>query len=272
MTRCLRILGLCVLVWTAAPAAATAQVIGTFRWQFQPYCNIVTVVVTQVGGIYRLEGSDNQCGAPRAASVIGTAFPNPDGTIGLGFTIIAAPSGEAVQVDAAVSLPSANGTWRDSYGATGPFTLTAGAGTGGSPRPRAMPVKVNELLTNAFSFTSTGAVPLNNAGATSVSFNLNTAGPVVLTYSAECAVAAAAGDSVTWMNLDVLHNGVVLPPTDSDDAFCTSNGTVASDGWVRASVTLVVPGVAGVNTISITAGFGFGSGTGRLDDAALVIK
>jgi hypothetical protein len=34
-----------------APAATTsAQVIGTYRRQLQPYCNLVTVTVTQVGG------------------------------------------------------------------------------------------------------------------------------------------------------------------------------------------------------------------------------
>ena len=118
---------------TLTPAGA--QSLGTFRWQLQPYCNVLTVSITQVGGVYRAEGTDDQCGAATQGSVIGTAFPNPDGSIGLGFNIVATPGGRDVAVDAKVSLPGASGTWRDNTGATGTFALTPGAGTGGSPRP-----------------------------------------------------------------------------------------------------------------------------------------
>ncbi len=72
---------------------ADAQPLGTFRWQLQPYCNVLTVVVTQVGAVYRVEGTDDQCGAATAASVIGTAFPNPNGSIGFGLNVVAAPGG-----------------------------------------------------------------------------------------------------------------------------------------------------------------------------------
>lgn len=120
----------------AAPGRASAQPIGAFRWQLQPYCNVVAVTVTQVGGVYRLEGTDDQCGAGRdQAAVQGLAFPNPDGTIGFGLTIVTAPGGAPVHVDAEITLAGLSGTWRDSTTATGPFAFTAGAGTGGVPRP-----------------------------------------------------------------------------------------------------------------------------------------
>jgi hypothetical protein len=114
---------------------ASAQSLGTFTWQVQPYCNVVTLQVTQVGGTYRLEGYDDQCGAPTRASVIGTAFQNPDGSIGLGFNIVAAPGGAPVHIDATISLPSLGGTWRDSAGNTGAFTASPVLPAGGAPRP-----------------------------------------------------------------------------------------------------------------------------------------
>ncbi len=117
--------------------SASAQPIGTFRWQLQPYCNVVTVAVTQVGGVYRVEGTDDHCGASTAGSAIGTAFVNPNGSIGLGINIVAAPGGAPVPVDATISLASLGGTWRDSGGHLGAFVFTPGAGTGGSPRPPA---------------------------------------------------------------------------------------------------------------------------------------
>ena len=121
----------------AAPliaSAAEAQPIGSFRWQLQPYCNVVTLSVTQNGSVFRLEGTDDQCGAGGSASVTGTAFQNPGGGIGFGLNIVSAPGGAPVHVDATVSLPSLTGTWRDSAGSSGNFVFTPGAGSGGSAR------------------------------------------------------------------------------------------------------------------------------------------
>lgn len=129
----LPVLALSILVGMAG--SAPAQVLGTFRWQLQPYCNVVTLVVTQVGGVFRLEGTDDRCGAATQSSAVGTAFVNPDGSIGFGLTVVTGPGGVAFPVDATVGLPSASGTWRDALGHSGSFVLTPGAGTGGSPRP-----------------------------------------------------------------------------------------------------------------------------------------
>lgn len=117
------------------PAAAGAQPIGTFRWQLQPYCNVITVAITQHGGVYTLDGTDDQCGAATQAAVVGTAFPNPNGTIGLGLNLVGSPGGSPAHIDATITLPSASGSWRDGAGRTGTFTLTPGASTGGSPLP-----------------------------------------------------------------------------------------------------------------------------------------
>lgn len=126
------LVGLMMLTgWTTAEA----QVLGTYRWQLQPYCNVVTLTLTQNGSIYTLDGTDDQCGAGTLGSAAGTAFVNPDGTIGLGVNIVASPGGAPGHVLATVTLPSGSGTWRDSAGNTGTFMMTAGAGTGGVVRP-----------------------------------------------------------------------------------------------------------------------------------------
>jgi len=66
-----------VALLSAVGSAADAEPLGTFRWQTQPYCNVLTLNVTQTGSVYTLDGFDDQCGAGARASVTGTAFPNP---------------------------------------------------------------------------------------------------------------------------------------------------------------------------------------------------
>ncbi len=119
------------------PAVAQAQSanLGTFRWQLQPYCNVLTLSIVQDGSLYHLDGTDDQCGAQGKAGVVGLAFPNPDGSIGFGMTTITTPGGIAVHIDATVSVATVSGTWRDSAGNSGALALTAGPGTGGARRP-----------------------------------------------------------------------------------------------------------------------------------------
>lgn len=120
----------------AGAASASAQTLGTFAFQQSPYCNVITVVITQNGATYTVDGADNQCGAAQQASATGTAFLNPDGSVGLGLTVVTTPGGTPITLDATVSAVTGNGTWRDSSGASGPFLLVTGPVTG-SPRPPA---------------------------------------------------------------------------------------------------------------------------------------
>jgi hypothetical protein len=145
----------------ALPERSVAQPLGTFRWQLQPFCHVITVTVTHVGGVYRVEGTDDQCGAGRdLASVQGLAFPNPDGTIGFGLTTVTTPGGAAVHIDAAITLASLNGTWRDSTGEAGDFVFTPGAGVGGDFRavpPTAIPHSVTFLTTGGVAPSGDGS-------------------------------------------------------------------------------------------------------------------
>ena len=68
------VVGLTVLMVTTAARRVAAQTIGTFRWQTQPFCNVLVLNVTVSAGAYRLEGTDDQCGAT-PASAIGKSWP-----------------------------------------------------------------------------------------------------------------------------------------------------------------------------------------------------
>ena len=111
---------------------AEAQALGSFSWQLQPYCNRVTVAVTQNGASYTLDGSDDQCGAAQRVPVIGLATPNPDGSIEFGLAMVPS-SGVPVHVTARIALPGLGGGWTDSQGNAGTFAF--GAAAGGAPRP-----------------------------------------------------------------------------------------------------------------------------------------
>jgi hypothetical protein len=140
------------LAMILTPVLTSAQTIGTFRWQLQAFCNVVTLTVTQNSGIFTLDGFDDQCGAATRAPVTGLAAPNPNGTIELGLNIVVSPSGAPVHVATAISPATLGGTWRDSTGATGNFVFTPGNGTGGSPRP----VPTATVIPSAFMLRTDG--------------------------------------------------------------------------------------------------------------------
>jgi hypothetical protein len=123
-----------VTVLCASPPAAS-QTLGTFRWQLQPYCNVVSVAVVQSGPAYRLEGYDDQCGQAVRATATGLAIVNPAGSIGFGLTIVTSPGGAPVHVDATIALGSLSGSWSDSAGHGGAFVFTPGPAVPGNPRP-----------------------------------------------------------------------------------------------------------------------------------------
>lgn len=153
---------------------ASAQTIGTFRWQQQPYCNVLTLTITQVGAAYRLEGTDDGCGAPRQASVVGLGFLNPNGTVGMGLTVVTndggGSGGAPLHLDAAISLTSLSGTWRDNTGQTGTWTFTPGAGSGGAARPA--PVLAPGIVTStALAPSAVTSAALANGSVTAAKFD-----------------------------------------------------------------------------------------------------
>jgi hypothetical protein len=111
---------------------ASAQPLGIYRWQLTPYCDVLTLNVTQIGGQYRLEGYDDQCGAGPRAPVTGYVVPNPGGTLEFGLTVVTASGPQHVNVT--FSIASLGGPWRDSGGNSGLLIFNPGA-VSGVPRP-----------------------------------------------------------------------------------------------------------------------------------------
>jgi hypothetical protein len=133
-----------------------------------------------------------------------------------------------------------------------------------------------------FTFSSASgqvAVPIG-AGVFQTPAFFNAAGQrFIVSYTAECAVAAAAGVTSTWLDLDVRAVNIgtgqvfVLTPTGGSlDALCTSNGTAGNDGWQMNAVNAIGgPGMpAGNYVVQVRARLS-GVGTGHLGDSSLVV-
>lgn len=128
--------------WAAAaaltlvlPVLAATQTFGTFTWQMRPYCNRIALTLNYTPAGFTLDGSDDQCAVSGGSrgSAYGVATFTPAGSVALNFTLVPAPSGKAIHVSALVDPGTGNGTWQDSAGRTGAFTL--GTTAGGSARP-----------------------------------------------------------------------------------------------------------------------------------------
>lgn len=198
-----------------AATPASAQPLGTFRWQLQPYCNVITVTVVQQGTQYQIDGTDDECGATQKGSVVGLAYPNPDGSIGFGLVTVVAPSGAPIHTNATINQQTLSGTWRDSAGHTGAFVFTSGAGTGGSLRPSPLPTQ-----------GPPGPIgPAGPSGAIGATGPTGPSGPPgVVTFGTSVAGSSSG-------------NGLVV----------ANSGTGAGIRGVSTSPALRVPGVLGVN-------------------------
>lgn len=186
MTRVRFVLGaMCVTL--CAASSASAQVFGTFAWQMQPYCNIVSLTLSSSPAGFVLEGTDNQCGAVDKASAVGVASFNANGLVNLNFTIVTAPAARAVHVAAVVSPGTGGGTWTDSAGNAGTFAL--GAPGSGSPRP--LPTTTIGVASITSAEIAPGAVGASDINAAEV--------------QARVAGTCPAGQTVTSVN----QNGTV---------------------------------------------------------------
>lgn len=98
-------------------------------------------------------------------------------------------------------------------------------------------------------FPFSGAGVLTDVGLVTNVFTKPANQRLIVTFSAECAVDAPAGNTTAWLDvdlelLDAVTNAVVLtltPSVGNMDALCSSNGTAANDGWASNSVQGLVP-------------------------------
>lgn len=150
------------------PASARAQTgaaFGTFPWQMQPYCNVITLTLVNTPAGFALDGTDDQCGALNKASAVGIASFNGGGNVTLNFTIVTAPGGKPVHVSAVVSPADGNGTWTDSVGNGGTFAFF-----GATPGLPARPLPASGLPPSIITTTelAAGAVGASDINAAEV--------------------------------------------------------------------------------------------------------
>lgn len=173
-------------------STAGAQSLGTFTWGLSPFCNIVTLTITQEGSVFRLDGYDNQCSFPQRAPVTGVATFNPDGTVGFGFTIVTVPGGVPVHVDARVSPANLNGPWSDNAGNTGTFVFGAVPQSG-----TARPVPVPPVIPTPISLLAEGGLVARGTGG-SGTIPASGSGVRMMWYPQQAAFRAGAVQGTQW--------------------------------------------------------------------------
>jgi hypothetical protein len=235
----------CVLV---CASSVGAQPLGSYRWQQQPYCNLLTLNVIAEGGQYTLDGTDDLCGASRQASVTGIAHLNPDGSIGFGLTIVGPPGG-AVHISATINPGTLGGEWSDSNGNTGQFVFTPGAGLAGSPRPAmsGIPTRVIHTYDLAGGATSPpitvpANIPVSLIGTQLVSGQRGIAQASLLSIP-------GAGGFIEWVGFHSTHLGSGAATTYQ--GYSGAPGTLILNIDFSHCVKVEVAGSAGASQIQV---------------------
>jgi len=233
-----RITGALALLAGIGAAEARAQVVGQFRWQLQPYCNVLTVTVTSAGAAFTLDGTDDQCGGLPPTSTYGTAHVNPDGSIGIGLTTVLAVPVRVVHTTALINLASLGGAWRDTAGNAGTFVFTPGSPAAGPARP----------------------VPPGGLATGSVGGQALAAGAVTAAKIAADAVSDSAqikANTIELSDLKQVYLGSSAQSVSLGAMACTFResttlGATVALGDLLIAVPITVP--AGVHTVPMVAG------------------
>lgn len=225
-------------VLVGAAAAVNAQTINA-SWQLQPYCNRLTLALAPSPVGFMVDGTDDQCGAVNAGSVVGHASFSQNGSVALNVSIVTAPAGRPVHVSAIVSPATGTGTWTDSVGNTGTFAFL-GAVPGLPPRP--LPAS---------------ALPPGSVGSTELA-----AGAVGTAQIAAGAVGATQllGNAVTGAKvLDGSLTSVDLADGPRAASVDVTAPTLTTAAQVIATVTLTAPAAGRVLVNATTYTFIFAS-------------
>ena len=244
-----------LLMATFAPRSASAQVFGTFPWQMQPYCNVVTLTLasTPAGG-FTLDGSDDQCGGANRASAVGVATFNGGGNVTINFTIVTAPTGKPVHVSAVVSPATGSGTWNDSAGNTGTFAFF-----GSVPALPARPLPASGLAAASVTAVelaagAVGAAQINQAQVQTRVTGTCPAGQAVSGINANGTVACAATVTDVQFRVEGKVSSLSLPANTRVDVTNWSTVALNAGGgtYTPAAGSYTVPS-SGLYVISATS-------------------
>lgn len=214
-----------LIVAAVAPDAA-AQSLGAIRWQLAPYCNVLTLDVIQEGGVYRLQGYDDQCGRTGGmwSVVSGTAVlaPGNAARLGLTYTFPGGAITEGALIRATIDLGTFSGTWDDNGSHSGAFVFAPSGGSGGPLRDPATPSNgfVHRVTTSNRPAVSSGA-----SNITCFSHPLTDGNPNALILAVvNIGVHSTSGITPVPTSYSVYYdnNGTPLPPPLNNDVWCIS--------------------------------------------------
>jgi hypothetical protein len=120
---------------------------------------VITIDAVSQATTFTVSGADDQCGAPVAAAVTGTAHVNLNGSVSLGL-LETRPDGLTLATSAELSLATLSGVWKDDSGNSGTFVFNPPAAPG---EPRRI------TLTGVYSAGLTAA-QANNGVVSNISF------------------------------------------------------------------------------------------------------
>lgn len=91
---------------------------------------------------------------------------------------------------------------------------------------------------------------------------------LAITHSFECTVSG--GGFVSWLEADIYVDGVLVSPTNNDNASCASKNRAVLDGWVTTSQSVVRVVGGGNHTVRVV-GRMVNGGQARVDDQSLTV-
>jgi hypothetical protein len=204
-----------MLVASALVTTSDAQSLGSFRWQLQPFCNVLTLTVVQQGQNYTLDGVDDLCGTtPARAAVRGLAYLKTDGSIGFGLTLVLEPSGAPIHLNAVIALSTLSGSWQDTAGNSGALVYNPAIAPG-SPRPFPRPTFAAGLSVANARVTEVGT-PTSPTDATNKAY----VDAAIASAPRDGWMAVASDGSIVFRSASMAGVTVTRPPGYPTGIYC----------------------------------------------------
>lgn len=133
-------------------------------------------------------------------------------------------------------------------------------------------VNSSTTVAQVFSDSLAHVLSLNTTGGTSLTVATTGTAQLTILFNAVCSVDAS--DDTTYVDIDILVDGVAVPPSHAaDNALCTSTGDGELQHWVSAGMSVVKTVGAGTHTVQVRGTVrGFTAGDRWLiDDLSLIV-
>lgn len=211
---------------------AIAQTLGTFRWNLAPYCNVITLTVTQSGAGFSAVGSDDGCGLVQPTAVSANFIANGGSVSGV---LMSVPSGGAALLTTIqVNASSLSGSWSDNAGNSGNFVFN----------PTTAPGLQRPVLRELWAYV------ISNGGLHASSGNLSVTHPATGQYcvvipkrysykAAQATLADPGGNKI--VSVGTGHGSLCNPlSTTTQDAIPVYVVTTAG-AYIDGNFTIAVP-------------------------------